>query len=87
MSEKPEWAHAFLFAEELNRRAERERKAALAWRCQEMSSGGARCTADAKPEHQHRYRPEELPYWIALGRGAGEGFDFEPAEEQNDDPT
>lgn len=57
----PNWARHFRYAESLRQRADIERDAALARRCPEFDSGDAQCTADAFPEHKHRYRPEDLP--------------------------
>lgn len=60
--ERPTWATLFAEALDRERQAHDDRMAALNLRCPALESGGAaRCTADATPEHVHRYRTEDLP--------------------------
>lgn len=46
---------------DLERQAKAQFERAIDLRCPTRDSGGARCTADARPEHAHRYREEDLP--------------------------
>ena len=57
----PEWSLQLSRALDLERQAEHDRQEALVKRCPATDSGGARCTADARPEHAHRHRQEDLP--------------------------
>lgn len=45
----------------MERRLEEARRQAVELRCSVEDSGGSRCTADAQPEHTHRYRIKDLP--------------------------
>ncbi len=59
--EYPAWAFAY---EEAERRAYSGHVAmteALGRRCQHRDSGGAQCTADNLPGHEHRIRSDDLP--------------------------
>jgi hypothetical protein len=58
---KPTWALQILNAEDLERQAHVLREESDGWRCRAEDSGGARCTADVKPEHAHCYDEKDLP--------------------------
>ncbi len=58
---KPEWARRTEYHKRMIEIAERGLKAAAALRCPERESGGAQCTADAKPDHRHRCHEADLP--------------------------
>jgi hypothetical protein len=45
----------------MEQRAEMLRQEAMRLRCSTEDSGGARCTADARPDHAHRHHQEDLP--------------------------
>lgn len=56
------WAEMMMDAAEMVRAANALRRAALETRCStEYSGGGARCSADALPAHDHRYNREDFP--------------------------
>ncbi len=56
MTDKPAWSQAYLTARAAIGQAQRDMQAAENARCLREDSGGVRCTADAEPEHDHRYR-------------------------------
>jgi hypothetical protein len=58
---KPLWSLVMEWAATLERNANMLRERALAIRCPVRDLGGARCTADAQPEHEHRHEQEDLP--------------------------
>lgn len=58
---KPHWALMLGNALDMERQAETIRTEALGTRCPAEDSGGARCTADRLPEHEHRHLQEDLP--------------------------
>jgi hypothetical protein len=57
---KPEWSKAVALHLVLERRAAAAQTLALALRCSERESGGARCTLDASPKHDHRIRNSDI---------------------------
>lgn len=56
------WAEMAMDARQMMREAEELAEQANRTRCMEEDSGGARCTADALPSHQHRYDTREMPH-------------------------
>jgi len=58
---KPQWSIALAAVLEIERQADKLRSVALDLRCAVQDSAGVRCTADETPEHEHRYRMEDLP--------------------------
>lgn len=58
---KPEWSKRVEHHDRMIRAAHLALQMAHHLRCTERDSGGAQCTADAKPEHRHRYHEEDLP--------------------------
>lgn len=58
---KPEWAQRFALHAREERLAQVSKRKALALRCEALEGGGARCTADARPAHDHRYDAADLP--------------------------
>lgn len=61
MTNKPEWSKALLAVLEIERQADALRAVALDLRCGAEDSGGARCTADEAPVHEHRHETSDLP--------------------------
>lgn len=59
--DKPKWAQRLIAVRSMERRLAEAARQAVELRCSSEDSGGARCTADAQPEHAHRYRIEDLP--------------------------
>lgn len=55
------WAEMMMDAHDLERDAEALRRKAQDTRCTFEESGGARCSADALPIHNHRYEEEDFP--------------------------
>lgn len=55
------WADAYRKAYHRARHADEAMRQAKALRCRELDSAGAQCTADAEPEHEHRYLDDDLP--------------------------
>lgn len=55
------WAEMMIDARAMEQEAARLRDQAVAMRCTEEDSGGARCSADALPSHAHRYAQEDFP--------------------------
>ena len=59
--DKPDWAIMVINATMAKRRADKLIDQANDRRCQVEDSGGAQCTADRWPDHEHRHRLEDLP--------------------------
>jgi len=59
----PYWSTLLRLGSELEERADSIKVHAVQLRCGAEESGGVRCTADAYPKHEHRYRREDLPTW------------------------
>ena len=57
---KAEWSRRLGLVLSVGERFNRARSLAQALRCDALDSGGARCTADARPEHRHRYHSADL---------------------------
>jgi hypothetical protein len=58
--EKPRWAQTLEVCNRMSQKIEERKTRARAGRCG-ADSGGAQCTADAHPEHAHRWSREDLP--------------------------
>lgn len=57
---KPEWSRRLGLVLSVGERFNRARSLALSLRCKTWDSGGAQCTADAQPEHRHRFDDGDL---------------------------
>ena len=58
---RPRWAELTMMAAVIESRGRRLGEVAASLRCVAADSVGARCTADAYPPHEHRYRDADLP--------------------------
>jgi len=55
------WGRAVRFHRLMEESARAARVVAAQGRCEALDSGGARCSADAEPPHEHRYHERDLP--------------------------